>query len=193
MDTHRRIAKLAQLAVLNGATSLAEVAPPAPWDRAAPEDHLAALFDQVQFRFAPLIAGAIDPGTETPSEDRYAKPLDTGTDGPPDTGSHTGPGAPSDTGTGTPPKRAKRTGTRHRRRRPTGAGTKTGPKPRTDEEKSLLLERAREINAEHFREHGKPISGDNLAKALRGSKGTALDLLREVKRLREVRPNNGVA
>lgn len=184
---------VAMIATLNGATSLAEISPVAPWDR---PDPVVAVFDDARFRFAPLIAGAPGTGTEnaqiqavsdpgkrpelgmgTGTENRSAAPTGTGTEEPPDTGSGDG----TDTGSDA----ASMTGTRRRR--------STGTRKRGKTDRATLLDRARELNAAHFQEHQKQISGDKLATALRVSKGTALDLLREVKRPREVRSKDGAA
>jgi hypothetical protein len=183
-DEARQDELMAQLAVLNGAVSLAEVSPLAPWNR---PDPTAVLFDTARVQFAPLIAGAIGTGTvpEPAATDRYEEPADTGTE--------QAANSPLETGTDKPAQRPQRAAARRRRNGRRRTGTKTGPKARTEAEKAALLDRARELNADHMRDHGRPISGDKLATALHVSKGTALDLLREVKRLREVRSDDGAA
>lgn len=181
---------VSMIAALNGATSLAEISPVAPWNR---PDPVVAVFEDARFRFAPLIAGAPDTGTEerpelgtgTGTENRSEAPTGTGTEVRSGTGSDTGSGDGTDAGSGAPPN----TGTRRRR----STGSRTGTRKGRGTDRATLLQRARELNDEHFREHGKPISGDKLASALSVNKTKALDLLREVKRLREVRSEDGAA
>jgi hypothetical protein len=163
------------VSVMFSATSLSEMAPESPWEDRP--DRMTAVFDTARIQFAPLIAGALGTGTEKAAE------LDagTGTEDAPDTGI----GGTRVTGAGNPAK----TGTRRRRR----TGSRTGAKKGRGTDWETLLKRARELNDKHFREHGKHISGDKLAAGLRISKTRALPLLAEVKRLREVRSDDGVA
>lgn len=201
---------MAQLTVLNNASSLAEVSTVAPWDR---PDPVVAVFEDARLRFAPLIAGrpadgigelpalgtavGTETGTETGTGNRVEDADGTGTEDAPSTGTRTGTEDGSDTGTGsvvdTGSGTARQSGTRRPRKTGTGTGTKRGGKNRAAVDRADLLERAQELNADHMREHGRPISGDKLVAALHVSKSTALELLREIKRPRAVRSNDGVA
>lgn len=176
-DQRRQDELLAQLSVLNNATALAEVSPVAPWDR---PDPVVAVFDTARLRFAPLIAGAPDTGTEPPPE----LPPGTGTDEPSDAGT----GDEAGTGTETGTERRKKTGTPRRRR----TGSDTGTKKRAKTNRETLVAQARDLNEAHIRDHGKPISGDKLAAELHVSKPKALDVLAEAKRPRAVR-EDGIA
>lgn len=176
------------IAALNGAASLANVSEAPPWER---PDPVSVVFEDARPRFASLISGTAQVGTGRHAEigtgagtdGRYTDEADTGTAGTGDTGE-------DGTGTGTEDRpRDERPVPRTRRR----AARRTGTKPRGDDGRAVQLERARELNTAHMREHGRPISGDRLAAELHVSKTTALDLLREVKRPREVRPADGVA
>jgi hypothetical protein len=146
------------------------------------------VFDTARLRFAPLIAGTADTGTQQPPQ------LDAGigTGEPSGTGIEDDPGTgmedTADTGTVAGTEPPAKTGRTSRQK----AGTRTGTKKPAKTDWSVLVARARELNEACLRDHGKPISGDKLATELRVSKRKALDVLAEAKRPRAV-PADGVA
>lgn len=171
------------IAILKNASTLADLQDPPPWER---QDPATIMWEDARVRFSSLIAGVPPIGTERPAE----LGTGTGTDDEPETGTAGADDAGTDTdeqgGTDTGTEERERPVPKPRRR----TGRRTGIKPGGGDKRAAQLDRARELNTAHMREHSRPISGDKLAAELHVSKTVALGLLREVKRPREVRPDD---